>query len=309
MKKPELIISAGSSAEVKALLLAGADAVEVGETGFGLRLSGSVTLSDLAELVPWVHDQGKKIYVSVNAIIENDQIPALFDYMKQLGTLQVDGILFGDPAVLMAAKEVAPHLKLHWNAEMTSTNYVTANYWGTKGASRVVLARELNMDEVLEFKQHCDLEVQVQVHGMTNIYHSKRRLVDSYLEHRGVPFTEEDSAADRGLYLIEQERPDERYPIYQDSSGTQIMSSDDMCMLEHLNELIDGGLDCFKIEGMMKPLEYNETVVRCYRETIDAYTANPEGYEFRQELLEKIQQLQDPERELSYGFFFKDQVY
>lgn len=309
MKKPELIISAGSSDEVRTFLLAGADAVEVGEAGFGLRLSGNVTLSDLAELVPWVHEQGKKIYVSVNAIIENEQIPALYDYVKRLGELQVDGILFGDPAVLMAAKEAAPHLKLHWNAEMTSTNYVTADYWGTKGASRVVLARELNMDEVLEFKQHCSLEVQVQVHGITNIYHSKRRLVDSYLEHRGVPFTEGDAAASRELYLIEQERQDERYPIYQDSRGTHIMSSDDMCMLEHLNELIDGGLDCFKIEGMMKTLEYNETVVRNYRAAIDAYTADPERYEFRQDWLDEIKRLQDPERELSYGFFFKDQVY
>lgn len=309
MKKPELIISAGSSDEVRTFLFAGADAVEVGEAGFGLRLSGNVTLSDLAELVPWVHEQGKKIYVSVNAIIENEQIPALYDYVKRLGELQVDGILFGDPAVLMAAKEAAPHLKLHWNAEMTSTNYVTADYWGTKGASRVVLARELNMDEVLEFKQHCSLEVQVQVHGITNIYHSKRRLVDSYLEHRGVPFTEGDAAASRELYLIEQERQDERYPIYQDSRGTHIMSSDDMCMLEHLNELIDGGLDCFKIEGMMKTLEYNETVVRNYRAAIDAYTADPESYEFRQDWLDEIKRLQDPERELSYGFFFKDQVY
>lgn len=309
MNKPELLVSAGSSEEIRTLLMAGADAVVVGEPKYGLRLPGSVTLSDLATMVPWAHEHGKKIYVSVNTLIENDKVAGLPDYLKQLHELQVDAVIFGDPAVIMAAKEAAPGLKLHWNSEMTTTNYVTAAYWGDKGASRAVLARELNMDEVLEFKQNSKLEVEVQVHGMTNIYHSKRALVDSYMGHRGVKTGTQDASVQRGLYLIEQERPEERFPIYQDENGTQVMSSDDICMIENLPELIDGGIDSLKIEGLLKSLANNETVVRNYRAAIDAYVSDPANYVFNEEWLEQIQELQDPERELSFGFFYKEQVY
>jgi putative protease len=155
------------------------------------------------------------------------------------------------------------------------------------------------------------LEVQVQVHGMTNIYHSKRSLLHNYLEHEGK------TAADaglglgmgRGLTLVEQERPEERYPVYEDINGTHIMSSDDICMLENLHELMEHEIDSFKLEGLLKSAEYNETVIRCYRRVIDAYAADPQGYEFREEWLEPIRALQDPERELSFGFFYKEQVY
>lgn len=309
MNKPELLVSAGSKEEIKALLKAGADAVVVGEPEFGMRLPGAVTVADLAEVTPWVHEHGKKIYVSVNSVIENHKIAGLLTYLKQLNDLKVDAVVFGDPAVIMAAREAAPGLKLHWNPEMITTNYVTANYWGDKGAARAVLARELNMDEVLEFKQKCKLEVEVQIHGLTNIYHSKRDLVDSYMGHRGVAPGTENASVERGLYLIEVERPNERFPIYQDENGTHVMSSDDICMIENLPELMEGNIDSFKIEGLLKPLAYNETVVRNYRAAIDAYLADPENYKFKDEWLEQIQELQDPDRELSYGFFYKEQVY
>jgi putative protease len=153
------------------------------------------------------------------------------------------------------------------------------------------------------------MEVEVQVHGITNIYHSKRELVKNYMQHQGNDASSQNRSMNRGLYLIEQERQDQSYPVYEDRNGTHIMSSEDICMLENLPELLEGSIDSFKIEGLLKSAEYNETVVRSYRAAIDAFIADPSGYSFNPEWLERIQRLQDPERELSYGFFYKEQVY
>lgn len=291
------------------MVAAGADAVLVGEPKYALRLPGEVTLEQLAEAVPWAHRHGAKIYAAVNHILDNQTIADLPIYLGKLQDLGVDAAVFGDPAVILAARNAAPGLKLHWNAEMTSTNYASANYWASKGAKRAVLARELNMDQVLEFKRRANMEVQVQVHGITNIYHSKRNLLQSYMEHQGKEVQTQDRSMDRGFYLIEQERQDQRYPIYEDRNGTHIMSSEDICMLENLPELIGGGIDSLKIDGLMKSTAYNETAVRSYRAAIDAYCADPANYVFEPAWLEAIQSLQDPERELSFGFFYKEQVY
>jgi putative protease len=309
MKKPELLVSAGSIAEMKRLIAAGADAVMIGEHKYGLRLPGEVTLDQMEAAVSWSHAHGAKVYAAVNQIFDNEGAQDLPQYVKKLQQFGADALIFGDPAVLMAVSELPKAIALHWNAEMTSTNYATANYWAGKGATRAVLARELNMDQVLEFKRHAKLEVQVQVHGITNIYHSKRELVKNYMEHQGKDAASQDRSIQRGLFLIEQERQDQRYPVYEDRNGTHIMSSEDICMLENLPELIDGGIDSFKIEGLLKSTEYNETVVSSYRAVIDAYATNSEGYEWNPDWLSAIERLQDPERELSYGFFYKEQVY
>lgn len=308
MNKPELVISCGSIAELKQMILAGADAVIVGEDRYGLRLPGEVNLNEIGEAVAWAHERNAKVYVAVNNILDNQTLEGLKEYLAALQSHGVDAIIFGDPAVVMTARQLPEPLPLHWNAEMTSTNYATANYWGKQGAFRVVLARELNMEQVLAFKQNSEIAVEVQVHGITNIYHSKRELVKNYMTHQGNK-AEEDRSKERGLFLIEHERRDQRYPVYEDRNGTHIMSSEDFCMLENLPELIDGNIDSLKIEGLLKSPQYNETVVKSYRAVIDAYTANPEGYEFQQEWLDAIVALQDPERELSYGFFYKEQVY
>ncbi|MFD0698873.1 peptidase U32 family protein [Paenibacillus sp. GCM10027628] len=309
MKKPELVVSCGSAQELKRLINAGADAVIVGEERYGLRLPGEVKPDELQAAVLWAHERNAKVYVAVNNIFDNESLDGLSSYLTQLQQFGVDAVIFGDPAVLMAARNLAVPLKLHWNAEMTSTNYATANYWGQQGASRVVLARELNMEQVLEFKKHTELEVEVQVHGITNIYHSKRELVKNYMEHQGKDASSQDRSIERGLFLIEHERRDQRYPVYEDRNGTHIMSSEDFCMLENLPELMDGHIDSLKIEGLLKSADYNETVVKSYRAVIDAYAADPEGYTFNQDWLDAIAKLQDPDRELSYGFFYKEQVY
>lgn len=307
--KPELLAAAGSTAEVRAYLDAGANAVVVGEDRFGMRLPGSMTLEEIREAAELAHSRGSSIYVCVNNLMTNELLNDLPDYIRSLGEIGIDAVEFNDPSVLTAVKEHAPKVKLHWNAEMTATNYSTANYWGSKGASRVILARELNMDEVTEMKPRLELEAQVQIHGMTNIYHSKRRLVKSYMAHQGRPVEEGNLGKERGLFLIEAERQDEKYPIYEDMNGTHIMSSEDICILEDLHLLMAAGVDSFKVETLLKPRHYNEIVLRTYRKAIDTYAADPSGYAFQEEWLDAIREVQDPERELSFGFFYKEQVY
>ena len=152
-----------------------------------MRLAGHFNLEETAAVVAMAHERGCKVYVGLGGLMPNRLLEELPVYVKAISELGVDGIEFGDPAVLAAVRQEAPRMKLHWNAEMTSTNYATANYWGRKGASRVVLARELNMEEMTEMVPFLKIEAQVQIHGMTNIYHSKRNLVESYMSHQGRP--------------------------------------------------------------------------------------------------------------------------
>lgn len=307
--KPELLATASSIEELTRLMDAGADAFLIGEARFGMRLAGEFTPEMIKEAVGLAKPRGVRIYVAVNNLMDNkilDDLPGYLSYLHEAG---VDAIVFGDPAVLMAARKHAPGMALHWNAEMTSTNYSTAEYWARRGATRFVLARELNMEQIEETKAKSSMEIQVQVHGMTNIYHSKRTLVNSYLDHQGDPEKARELDQNKDLYLMEAERPGERYPIFEDANGTHVMSSDDICMIENLHELLVICVDSLKIEGILKSIEYNERVVRAYRQAIDAYLADPEGYTFREEWLDSIRELQDPNRELSYGFFYKEQVY
>ncbi|WP_135554989.1 peptidase U32 family protein [Paenibacillus cymbidii] len=307
--KSELLVTAGSVREAEALVKAGADAVSVGSSRYGVRVAGEMAAEQIGEAIKIVHSLGSKVYVLVNNIMSNGLLPELADYIKQVADYGADALVFGDPAVLIACRQAGVKLPLHWNAEMTTTNYASANYWAGKGATRAVLARELNMEQVLEFKRHAALEVQVQVHGMTNIYHSKRPLVANYFQHQGKESGQEKLGAERGLFVIEAERRDEKYPIFEDANGTHMMSAEDICMLESVHELIEGGIDSLRIEGLMKSLAYNEAVVRAYRTAIDAYAADPAGYEFNPEWQEPIEALQPADRPLSFGFFYKDQVY
>jgi putative protease len=314
---PELLATPGTMEEVMRFADAGATAFVIGESSYAVRQPGEFHIDDVREAVRLSKERDINVYVAVNALVDNALLSTLPSYLRELAAAGVNGIVFGDPAVLMTVRSENLPLALHWNAEMTSTNYATANYWGRRGASRAVLARELNMEQVLDFKANSNLEIQVQVHGMTNIYHSKRSLLQSYLDHQAesgsrMELTESadtNRAEEAGLFLIEVERPGERFPIYEDAGGTHIMSSDDVCMLENLHELMEAGVDSFKLEGLLKSTAYNETVIRAYRKVMDTYLIGPEGYRFQEEWLEPIRELQDPHRELSFGFFYKEQVY
>ncbi len=288
---------------------AGASAILIGEARFGMRQPADVAQEQLEQAAEAAHRLGAKLYVNMNKLFRNHELEALPAYLRAVKAAQVDAIVFGDPAVLLNAREHAPDVPLFWNAEMTGTNSSSASYWGRRGASRAVIARELNEEEIVDLKAKAAMEVQVQVHGMTNIYHSHRNLLESYMQHLGREATLIRKGPDRGLYLVEAERPDEKFPVYEDENGTHVMSPDDICLLEALPELIRAGVDSFYIEPLLKSDEYNETVLRSYREALDRWHRDPESYSFDEEALENIRRLQSPDRELGFGFLYKEQVY
>ncbi|WP_227934859.1 peptidase U32 family protein [Alkalihalobacillus deserti] len=308
-KKPELLVTPRDIAAAKKLFQAGADAIVIGEEKFGLRLAGEFSRDDVKQAIEIAHGQAKKVYVSMNAIFHNDKVRELTNYIEFLKDIKVDGVIFGDPAVLMVAREVAPSLKLHWNTEQTATNWFTANYWGNKGAKRAVLAREINMDSIIEIKENAEVEVEVQVHGMTSMFQSKRTLIGNYMQFQGKKLEVEKRDKDRNLHLYDPER-EAKYPIFEDENGTHIMSPNDICIIDELEEMIDAGIDCFKIDGLLKTTDYMEVVTGLYREAIDLCANDRETYEERkEEYLNKLKEIQPENRKLDTGFFFKETVY
>ena len=177
MKKPELLVTPQSVAHVQDLLKAGADAFVIGEQKFGLRLAGEFNVAQVEEATKIIHEAGKKVYVAVNAIFHNDRLDELDSYLKEMQRIGVDALIFGDPAVVMAVRELGITIPLHWNPETIATNWFQVNYWGERGSKRAVLARELSLDEVLEIKENAKAEIEVQVHGMTCMFQSKRSLI------------------------------------------------------------------------------------------------------------------------------------
>lgn len=307
--RPELLVTPNSVEAIERLIKAGADAILIGEEYFGLRLAGEFKKEDLKEATEIAHRLGAKVYVAMNAIFHNDRVNALAEYVQFLKNISVDAIVFGDPAVLMVVREVAPDMKLHWNPETTATNWYTANYWGKKGAERAVLAREINMDAIVETKENAEVEIEVQVHGMTNMFQSKRPLIGHYFQFQGKNLEVEKTGRERQMFLFDKER-DAKYPIFEDVNGTHIMSPKDICIIDELEDMLDAGVDCFKIDGLFKSTEYMEKVTKLYKEAIDVYVADPEAYSKNKEhYVEQIREIQPATRQLDTGFFFKETVY
>ena len=313
MKRPELLTTARSVTQAERLLALGADAIVIGNDRFGMRLPGSFSLTEIAETISNAHALGAKCYVTINVIMHNDILAELPAFLAECQQMGADAFIFSDPAVIVAMQQQQIKIPLHWNPETIATNYFTANYWGTKGATRMIAARELNLEQLQELKQNLKMELQVQVHGMTCIYHSKRDLLSNYVEYvsrdERVQSHSETLGPSAGLILREKERPDERFPVYEDQNGTHMMSADDICMLENIHELLEIGIDSLKIEGLLQSDEYMETIVRLYRETIDQYLQDPQNYEFDERTLQSLEEVQPQNRPLSFGFFFKEQVY
>jgi len=308
VKKPELLCTAANLDELTRVIEAGADAVSIGHERYGLRVAGNFELEDIRRAVKIAHARSAKVYVSVNALFHNDDLKGLPEYLKALEKIGVDAIVFGDTAVVMIARQIGLKLPLHWNAEVLTTNYETMNYWGRKGATRAFVARELNMDAIVEIKENAEVEIQVQVHGMTCIFHSRRNLVTNYEKFKGQePKT---TGMDRKLFITEEKREDLQYPIFEDRNGTHIMSAEDICILEYLDELMDAEIDSFKIEGIMKDTNYNVKVTSIYRRAIDAYAESPDKFRGMVDgLMDELRSIQPSHRELTTGFFFKEQVY
>lgn len=309
VKKPELLVTPTSVDDILPLIQAGADAFVIGEQKFGLRLAGEFKQEDVKKAVELAHANGKKVYVAMNAIFHNESIELLNDYLSFLKDAQVDAVVFGDPAVLMAARESAPDMKLHWNTETTATNWYHCNYWGRKGAARAVLAREISMEEIIEIKENAEVEIEVQVHGMTCMFQSKRSLLGNYFLYQGKAMEIENRKQQKNMFLHDEER-NNKYPIFEDENGTHIMSPNDVCIIDELQEMVEAGVDSFKIDGILKDLNYLVSVTKLYRKAIDLAVEDPEKYEdVKDELLSEIEEHQPENRPLDTGFFFKETVY
>jgi U32 family peptidase len=309
MRKPELLVTPTSVENLSSLIEAGADAFVIGEQRYGLRLAGEFTRDEVTESIEIAHANGKKVYIAVNAIFHNEKIDELSDYIQFLKEVKADAVIFGDPAVLMTAREVAPELPLHWNTETTATNWFTCNYWGKRGAKRAVLAREINMDAIVEIKENAEVEIEVQVHGMTAMFQSKRSLLGNYFEFQGKELEIENLKQQKNMILHDKERAN-KYPIFEDENGTHIMSPNDICIIDELGELFEAGIDSLKIDGILQTPDYIVTVTKLYREAIDLFFEDPDLYEDKKsELLEKIEEIQPNNRPLDTGFFFKETVY
>jgi U32 family peptidase len=309
MAKPELLVTPISVEDIIPLANAGADAFVLGEQRYGLRLAGEFSKEDVKKAIQLAHEKGKKVYVAMNAIFHNEKIDELSDYIAFLQEVNADAVIFGDPAVLMAAREAAPSMKLHWSTETTGTNWYTCNYWGKKGAKRAVLAREINMDAIIEMKENAEVEIEVLVHGMMTMFQSKRSLLGNYYEYQGKVLEVENRKQEHNMFLHDRER-DNKYPIFEDENGTHIMSPNDICIIDELQEMIEANVDSFKIDGILKSPEYILEVTKRYRKAIDLCVEDPDQYEdVKDELLSEIEEIQPANRPLDTGFFFKETVY
>ncbi|MGE7836887.1 peptidase U32 family protein [Viridibacillus arvi] len=309
MKKPELLVTPQSVEHVEALIQAGADAFLIGEQQFGLRLAGEFSIEQVAAATEKIHAAGKKVYVAMNAIFHNDRVDALAPYMRKLAEIGVDAIVFGDPAMIIARREAEVTIPLHWSPETIATNWFQADYWGKRGATRTVLARELSMDEVIEIKENTKFEIEVQVHGMTCMFQSKRSLLGNYFLYQDKAMEVENRKENRNMFLHDDER-NNKYPIYEDLNGTHIFSPNDLCIIDELDELFEAGIDSFKIEGVLQSPEYVVSVTECYRKAIDAYAESADNYfDIKNDLLAKIEEIQPAIRPLDTGFYFKETVY
>lgn len=305
----ELLVTPKSLSHIDALIEAGADAFLIGESKFGLRLAGEFNREEVRLAAEKIHAHGKKVYVAVNGLFHNEHLDEVEDYMKYLHTLDIDAISFGDPAIVMYARELGNTIPLQWNQETLVTNYFQCNYWGERGANRAMLARELSLEEVMNIKAHANVEVEVQVHGMTCMFQSKRNLLGNYFMYQDKVMKIENRAQADGMLLYDEER-NNKYPIFEDSNGTHIMSPNDICVIEELEELLEADIDSFKIDGVLHSEDYITTVTRAYRQAIDLFNEDPDLYDDAKfDLIDMIEEIQPEHRPLDQGFLFKQTVY
>ncbi|WHH61630.1 U32 family peptidase [Petroclostridium sp. X23] len=305
MKRPELLAPAGNLDKLKMAILYGADAVYLGGEEFGLRVAAdNFNMEQMKEGIAFAHERGKKVYVTVNIIPHNEDLEGLPEYIEQIRDAEADAVLVSDLGVFSIVKEVAPDLEIHISTQANNTNWRSAQTWYKLGASRIVLARELSLKEIEEIREKLPDEVELEcfVHGAMCISYSGRCLLSNYMANRD---------ANRGAcahpcrwkyYLVEEKRPGEYMPVVENERGTFIYNSKDLCTIQYIPELLQSGITSLKIEGRVKSAYYVATVVKAYRQAIDSYLENPEGYAFNPLLLDEIKKVSH--REYTTGFYF-----
>ena len=279
MGKLELLSPAGDMERLKMSVLYGADAVYLAGTSFGMRsFAGNFTPEELPVAVRYAHDHGVKVHVTVNTMPRNNEIAELPAYLEQLDDAGVDALIVADLGAFMLAGKHAPRCERHISTQKSVANYACAQSWFDLGAKRVVLARELNLEEIRQIRKKVDpaLEIETFGHGAMCVSYSGRCLLSNYMTGRD---SNRGACAQPCRYqyaLMEEKRPGEYFPVYEDEKGTYILNSRDMCTIDHLKDLIEAGIDCIKIEGRAKSAYYAAIVTGAYRHVIDDIYAGRE---------------------------------
>lgn len=314
-KKPELLLPASSLEVLKVAVLYGADAIYIGGEMYGLRAKAkNFSREDMADGIRFAHRHGKKVYVTANITAHNRDLAGIADYFKELSCLDADAdgspvrpdaLIISDPGVFDLAKEYAPDIDIHISTQANNVNYGTYRFWKHMGAKRVVSARELSLEEIKEIRQNIpeELEMETFVHGAMCISYSGRCLLSNYFTGRDANLGACTHPCRWKYYLMEENRPGEYLPVFENDRGTYIFNSKDLCMIEYIPELVDAGIDSFKVEGRMKTALYVAAVARTYRKAIDDYFKDPLTYKknleyYRQEIAKCTY------RQYTTGFFF-----
>lgn len=307
MKKPEVLAPAGNLDKLKIAIDFGADAVYLGGSKLNLRaFADNFTNEEIAEGVKYAHDRNRKVYVVLNVFPHNEDLIGAEEYITELEKLGIDAILASDPSIIAICKEVAPNLEIHLSTQANNVNWRSAKFWYEQGVKRIVLARELSLEEIKEIRaklpEDCDLEAFV--HGAMCVSYSGRCLLSSYMIGRDSNRGACAQPCRYRYHLVEEKRPGEYYPIEEDDKGTYIMNSKDLCMIQHIDEVIEAGVYSLKIEGRMKSLYYVAAVVKAYRQAVDAYLESPKDYKFKDEWMDSL--LKVSHRQYHTGFYFGD---
>jgi putative protease len=313
MNKPELLAPAGNLEKLKTAINFGADAVYLGGSKLNLRaFADNFGNDELKEGIEYAHVRGKKVYVTLNVFPHNEDLEGLEEYLIDLYNLDVDAVIVSDPGIIMTAREVVPNLELHLSTQANNVNWKSAIFWHMQGIKRIVLARELSLEQIKEVRsklpETCELEAFV--HGSMCMSYSGRCLLSNYMTGRDANRGECAQPCRYKYYLMEEKRPGEYFPVYEDEKGTYIMNSKDLCMIQYIPELVHSGIHSFKIEGRMKSSFYVATVVKAYRKAKDAYFENPETYSFNESWMKDL--MMASHREFHTGFYFGEknkQVY
>lgn len=305
-KKPELLIPASSLEVLKVAVLYGADAVYLGGEHYGLRAKAkNFSMEEMKEGIEFAHNLGKKVYVTANITAHNRDLDGVEEYFKELSALSPDALIISDPGVFEIAREIVPEIEIHISTQANNVNYRTCLFWKKMGAKRVVTARELSLAEIAEIRTQIpdDLELETFVHGAMCISYSGRCLLSNYFTGRDANLGACTHPCRWKYYLMEETRPGEYLPVFENDRGTYIFNSRDLCMIEHIPELVEAGIDSFKVEGRMKNALYVAAMARTYRKAIDDYFISEECY--RKNLLWYHKEIgKCTYRQYTTGFFF-----
>ncbi len=305
-KKPEILAPASSLEVLKTAVYYGADAVYIGGEMYGLRAKAkNFSMEDMKAGIQFAHKYGRKVYVTANITAHNRDLSGVEEYFRELKEMNPDALIISDPGVFAIAKRICPEVDLHISTQANNVNYMTFQFWHELGASRVVTARELSLQEIADIDAHIpeDLEIETFVHGAMCISYSGRCLLSNYFTGRDANLGACTHPCRWKYYIMEENRPGEYLPVEENERGTYIFNSKDLCMIEHIPELVEAGVDSFKIEGRMKTALYVAVVARTYRQAVDDYFEDPEKYKKRipyyQEEIAKCTY-----RQFTTGFFF-----